>query len=122
MAGNLHGLIFMDQLDSGVATGWTGGVDMSTPVFPEFDFLISRNPLKQLFWGGGLIFIHSQHLFPSLTHSFIHFIHSLPHLFEVVKIIATLPVTVVSCERAHIKVKIINSACLNVGPTLGKSH
>ena len=36
---------------SGVATGWTG-VDMSTPVFPEFDFLISRNPLKKL-WGGG---------------------------------------------------------------------
>ena len=35
---------------SGVATGWTG-VDMSTPVFPEFDFLISRNPLKKL-WGG----------------------------------------------------------------------
>ena len=32
-----------------------------------------------------------------------------PDLFEVVKIIATLPVTVASCERAHSKVKIINT-------------
>ena len=30
---------------SGVTTGWAG-VEMSTPVFPEFDFLISRNPLE----------------------------------------------------------------------------
>ena len=33
----------------------------------------------------------------------------LPDLFEVVKITATLPVTVESCERAHSKVKIINT-------------
>ena len=45
---------------SGVATGWTG-VNMSTPVFPEVDFLISRNPLKKSL-GGGVIFIHSEHL------------------------------------------------------------
>ena len=32
-----------------------------------------------------------------------------PDLFDVVKIIATLPVTVASCERAHSKVKIINN-------------
>eukprot|EP00794_Sanderia_malayensis_P009282 gene9282-10262_t len=32
-----------------------------------------------------------------------------PDLFEVVKIIATLPATVASCERAHSKVKIINT-------------
>ena len=45
--------------NSGVATGWTG-VDMSTPVFPEVDFLISLNPLKKV-WGGG-DFIHAEHL------------------------------------------------------------
>ena len=32
-----------------------------------------------------------------------------PDLFDVVKIIATLPATVASCERAHSKVKIINN-------------
>ena len=32
-----------------------------------------------------------------------------PDLFEVVKIVATLPATVASCERAHSKVKIINN-------------
>ena len=32
-----------------------------------------------------------------------------PNLFDVVKIIATLPATVASCERAHSKVKIINN-------------
>ena len=50
------------------------GVDMSTPVFPEFDFLISRNPLKKV--GRGLIFTHSEHSFPSLR-TFISLIHSL---------------------------------------------
>ena len=32
-----------------------------------------------------------------------------PNIFEVVRIVATLPVTVASCERAHSKVKIINN-------------
>ena len=32
-----------------------------------------------------------------------------PDLFDVVKIIATLPATVASCERAHSKVKIVNN-------------
>ena len=32
-----------------------------------------------------------------------------PELFDVVKIVATLPATVATCERAHSKVKIINS-------------
>ena len=32
-----------------------------------------------------------------------------PDLFDVVKIIATLPATVASCERAHNKVKILNN-------------
>ena len=32
-----------------------------------------------------------------------------PQLFELVKIVATLPATVASCERAHSKVKIINN-------------
>ena len=32
-----------------------------------------------------------------------------PDLFEVVKIVATLPATVASCERAHSEVKIINN-------------
>jgi hypothetical protein len=32
-----------------------------------------------------------------------------PHLFEIIKIVATLPVTVASCERTHSKVKIINN-------------
>ena len=37
-------------------------------------------------------------------------LHNLyPNIFEVVRIIATLPVTVASCERAHSKVKIINN-------------
>lgn len=35
--------------------------------------------------------------------------HLYPDLFEVVKIVATLPVTVASCERTHSKVKIINN-------------
>ena len=70
---------------SGVATGWTG-VDMSTPVFPEFDFLISRNPLKKL-WGGGVDF-HSLRTFISFSQN-IHFINSFPDLFEVFRIIAT---------------------------------
>ena len=52
------------MVHSGVATGWTG-VDMSTPVFPEFDFLISRNPLKKL-WGGGVDF-HSLRTFISFS-------------------------------------------------------
>ena len=47
--------------------GWTG-VDISTIFFPEFDFLISRNPSKKLGGGAsGMIFIHSEHSFP---HSF----------------------------------------------------
>ena len=33
--------------NSSVATGWTR-VDMSSLVFPDVDFLISRNPLKNL--------------------------------------------------------------------------
>lgn len=32
-----------------------------------------------------------------------------PELYELVKVVATLPVTVASCERAHSKVKIINN-------------
>ena len=32
-----------------------------------------------------------------------------PRLYEVVRIIAILPVTVVSCERAHSKVKLVNN-------------
>ena len=37
-------------------------------------------------------------------------LHNLyPNIFEVVRIIATLPVTVASCERVHSKVKIINN-------------
>lgn len=32
-----------------------------------------------------------------------------PQLFELVKIVATLPATVASCERAHSKVKIVNN-------------
>ena len=32
-----------------------------------------------------------------------------PDLFKVIKIVATLPVTVASCERTHSKVKIINN-------------
>ena len=47
---------------SGVVKGCTG-VEMSTPVFPEGDFLISQNPLENL--GGGGIFIHLEHLVPS---------------------------------------------------------
>ena len=35
--------------------------------------------------------------------------HLYPDLFEVIKIVATLPVTVASCERTHSKVKIINN-------------
>ena len=39
-----------------------------------------------------------------------HLMSSLyPQLFELVKIVATLPATVGSCERAHSKVKIINN-------------
>ena len=39
-----------------------------------------------------------------------HHIDSLyPVVYELIKIIATLPVTVASCERTHSKVKIINS-------------
>ena len=33
----------------------------------------------------------------------------LPDVFEVIKIVSTLPVTVASCERTHSKVKIINN-------------
>ena len=37
-----------------------------------------------------------------------------PDLFDVIKIVATLPSTVASCERAHSKVKIIkNSSCVD---------
>ena len=32
-----------------------------------------------------------------------------PNIFNVVKVVATLPVTVASCERAHSKIKIINN-------------
>ena len=49
--------------------------------------------------------MHSLHS----EYSFIHFIHWFPDLFEVVKIIAKLPVTVASCEKAHSKVKIVNT-------------
>jgi hypothetical protein len=35
--------------------------------------------------------------------------HLYPDLFEVIKIVATLPVTVASCERTHSKVKIVNN-------------
>ena len=89
---------------SGVATGWTG-VDMSTPVFPEFDFLNSRNPLKKL-WGGGLIFTHSEHSFPSLR-TFISLIHSLIYS----KFSGSLPHAGNSSIllRAHSKVKMINT-------------
>ena len=89
---------------SGVATGWTG-VDMFTPVFPEFDFLISRNPLKKL-WGGGLIFTHSEHSFPSLR-IFISLIHSLIYS----KFSGSLPHAGNSSIllRAHSKIKIINT-------------
>ena len=39
-----------------------------------------------------------------------HDLHKLyPELFEVVNIIATLPVTLASCERTHSKIKIINN-------------
>ena len=83
---------------SGVATGWTG-VDMSTPVFPEFDFLISRNPLKK-------IFTHSEHSFPSLR-TFISLIHSLIYL----KFSGSLPHAGNSSilPGAHSKVEIINT-------------
>lgn len=37
-------------------------------------------------------------------------LHNLyPNIFNVVKVVATLPVTVASCERAHSKIKIINN-------------
>ena len=60
-------LVLMQWRHHGV--DWGGHVNMSTPVFPEFNFIISHNPLKK-FWGG-LIFIHSEHSFPSLR-TFIH--------------------------------------------------
>ena len=49
--------------------------------------------------------------FPSLLKIFAKngLSNPFPELFEVVKIIATLPVTVASCERAHSKVKIVNT-------------
>ena len=80
-------------------------MDMSTPVFPEFYFLISRNPLKKL-WGGGLIFTHSEHSFPSLR-TFISLIHSLIYS----KFSGSLPHAGNSSIllRAHSKVKIINT-------------
>ena len=46
---------------SGVGTGWTG-VDMSNLDFSEVDFLISLNPLKTVWEGGGGDFIHAKHL------------------------------------------------------------
>ena len=37
-------------------------------------------------------------------------LHNLyPELFEVVRVVATLPVTVASCDRTHSKIKIINN-------------
>ena len=79
---------------------------MSTPVFPEFDFLISRNPLKKL-WGGGLIFTHSEHSFLSLR-TFISLIHSLIYS----RFSGSLPHAGNSSilPGAHSKVKIINTS------------
>ena len=80
-------------------------MDMSTPVFPEFDFLISRNPLKKL-WGEGLIFTHSEHSFPSLK-TFISLIHSLIYS----KFSGSLPHAGNSSilPGVHSKAKIINT-------------
>ena len=82
-----------------------GGLGWTCPVFPEFDFLMSRNPLKKL-WGGGLIFTHSEHSIPSLR-TFISLIHSLIYL----KFSGSLPHAGNNSilPGAHSKVKIINT-------------
>ena len=45
-----------------------------------------------------------------MAYLFKNDLHNLyPELFEVVRVVATLPVTVASCERTHSKIKIINN-------------
>ena len=52
MIRNLETILF-EELDEsrGGATGWTG-MDMSTPLFLNIDFLICLNSMKKG-WGGG---------------------------------------------------------------------
>ena len=82
---------------------------MSTPLFPELDCLISRNPLKKL-GGGRLIFIHSEYSSLALR-TFIPLFHSsIPRFIGSCQDDCHIAGNAVaSCERAHSKVKIINT-------------